>query len=110
MISKEGFEMQSRLCQAMGHAARLHILHILRDGPQHVSSLTRAMGLSQAALSRHLAVLRNSGLVTVQRLGRENIYQLANPKIVVICDLMRQILAEQFARQAETANTMAKRA
>jgi len=67
------------------------------------------MGLSQAALSRHLAVLRNSGLVTFQRLGQENIYQLANPKILVICDLMRQILAEQFTRQAETANTLAKR-
>jgi ArsR family transcriptional regulator len=109
MISKEVFVMQSQLCQAMGHAARLEIFNILRDGPQHVRGLARAIGLSQATLSRHLAVLRNSGLVIVQRLGRENIYQLANPKIVVICDLMRQILTEQFTRQAETANTLAKR-
>jgi len=31
MISKEGFEMQARLYQAMGHAARLEIVYILRD-------------------------------------------------------------------------------
>ena len=109
MISKEGFEMQAHLYQAMGHAARLEIIYILRDSSQHVNDLAKEIGLSQAALSRHLAVLRNIGLVTAQRLGRENIYQLANPKIVVICDLMRQILAEQFTRQAETANTLAKR-
>jgi DNA-binding transcriptional ArsR family regulator len=110
MISKEVFEMQSQLCQAMGHAARMEIVHILRDGPQHVHGLARVMGLSQATLSRHLAILRNSGLVIVQRQGQENIYQLANPKIVVICDLIRQVLAEQITHQAEAANILAKRA
>lgn len=109
MISKEIFKLQSQLCQAMGHAARLEIVYILRDGPQHASDLINAMGLGQANLSRHLAVLRNIGLITVERQGHENIYQLANPKIVVICDLMRQVLAEQITHQAEVANTLAKR-
>ncbi len=108
MISKEVFEMQSRFCQAMSHAARLEIVHILRDDPQHVGGLARAMGLSQATLSRHLAVLRNIGLVTVQRQGQENIYQLANPKIGIICDLMCQVLAEQLTHQAEITNALAK--
>jgi ArsR family transcriptional regulator len=93
----------------MSHAARLEIVHTLRDGPQPVNSLVQAMGLSQAALSRHLAVLRNIGLVTSHRQGQENIYQLANPKIVVICDMMRQVLAEQITHQAEGVNMLAKR-
>jgi len=109
MISKEVFEMQSRLCQAMSHAARLEIVHILRDGPQHVRDLSRGMGLSQATLSRHLSILRNIGLITVQRQGQESIYQLANPKIVVICDLMHQVLAEQITHQAEIANRLTNR-
>ena len=83
MISKEIFEMQARLCQAMGNATRVEIIHILRDGPQHVNGLARVMGLSPTTLSRHLAVLRSIELVTVQHQGQENIYQLANPKIVI---------------------------
>ena len=109
MIYKEIFEQQSRLCQAMGNAARLVIIYTLRNGPQHVSSLVKAMGLNQSAISRHLAVLRNNGLVTVQRQGYEHIYQLASPKIIIICDLFHQLLAEQITHQAEVASISARR-
>jgi len=105
-MSKEVFEIQSRLCQVMSNAARLEIIHLLRNGPQPVHALVAATGLNQATLSRHLAALRTSGLVIVQRQRQENIYQLANPKMAAICDLMRQILAEQFNHQAEVASTM----
>lgn len=106
MRSKEVFEMQSHICQAMSNPARLEIIYVLHNGPQRVAGLAEATGLSQSALSRHLAVLRTIRLIDVQRHGQENIYQLANPKMAVICDLMRQILAEQFAHQAEVASAM----
>jgi hypothetical protein len=66
------------------------------------------MGLSQDTRSRHLAVLCHYGLVISQHQGQENIYQLANPKIVVIGDLLRQILIEQLTNQAELANNLAQ--
>ena len=109
MISKEVFEMQSRLCQGMSHAARVELVHILGNGPQRVSGLASATGLSQSSLSRHLAILRNLGLVNVHREGQENVYQLTNPKIVAICDLMRQVLSEQIDHQVEVAKTSMKR-
>lgn len=96
--------MQARLCQAMGHPARLEIVHVLRDGPRHVSELAKTTVLSQATLSRHLAILRRNGVVTAERHGQEVFYQLSNPKIVAVCDLMRQVLADQFAHQSEIAN------
>jgi DNA-binding transcriptional ArsR family regulator len=103
MISKEVFEMQAQLCQAMSNAARVEIVHVLQDGPQNVGSLAEVVGLGRANLSRHLAILRNIGLVTAQRQGQENYYQLANPKIVDICNLMRQVLSEQISHQVEVA-------
>jgi len=95
--------MQAHLCQAMSNAARVEIVHVLQDGPQNVGNLAEAVGLGRANLSRHLAILRNIGLVTAQRQGQENFYQLANPKIVDICNLMRQVLSEQITHQAEVA-------
>ncbi len=108
MISKDVLEMQARLCQALSHVARLEIIQILRDGPQSVNILAQTMGLSQNTLSRHLAVLRHYGLVIAQRNGQENIYQLANPRIVVICGLLHQILTEQLTHQGNLSNKLAR--
>jgi len=109
MRAKEIFEMQAQLCKAMGHPARLEIVHILRDGPRPVNQLAAGTGLSQAALSRHLGALRQVRLVTAQQQGSEHIYQLADPKVGMICDLMRQVLAEQLARQAEMTGTIPRK-
>lgn len=109
MVGKEIFELQSRLCHAMSNPARLEIIHILRERPHNMGSLAERMGMSQTSTSRQLAVLRNIGLVSVQRQGQENAYELTNPKIGEICDLMRQVLAEQLAHQAEVAVQLEKR-
>jgi ArsR family transcriptional regulator len=106
MIPKDAFEMQARLCQAMGHAARLEIIHILRDGPQCINGLAQVMSLNQAILSRHMAILRQVGLVTAERQGQENVYHLTNLKIVAVCNLMREVLAEQIQHQTEVAKTL----
>ena len=96
-------ERQAELCQAMGNTSRLKIVHILQNGPQCVGNLAKTMGLSQATLSRHLAVLRNQGVVTAQRQGQENVYHLAHPKIMVICNLLQEVISEQVAHQSEIA-------
>ena len=93
----------------MSNAVRLEIIHILREGPQNVGRMAVMLGISHTATSRQLAVLRNNGLVTIQRQGQENLYALANPKIGEICNLMRQVLAELLAHQAEVATSLEKR-
>jgi DNA-binding transcriptional ArsR family regulator len=102
----EVLEMQARLCQALGHVTRLKIVHSLRDGPKRVADLALACGLSQASTSRHLTALRNCGVVTAQRRGTEIIYHITSPKIVAVCDLMREVLAEQVAHQSDIAKSL----
>ena len=96
--------MQAAICQSMANPARLEIVHILRDGPQAVNHLANALGVSQATISRHLAVLRHSLLVSAHHQGKEQLYQLTNPKIAQVCDLMREVLTEQIAHQASMIN------
>jgi ArsR family transcriptional regulator len=98
--------MQARLCQAMSHATRLRIVHILRDDPKRVTDLAQASGLSQASVSRHLTILRNCGVVTAQRRGQEIIYHITSPKIVAVCDLMREVLVEQMTHQSDMAKAL----
>lgn len=94
MAQRSIFEVQADLCRCMSNAVRIEIVHILRDGPQRVSELVQLTGQTQSVVSRHLGVLRNGGVVMAHRHAQDVIYQIANPKIVNICNLMREVLME----------------
>ncbi len=79
----------------MSSAIRIEIVHCLRERPLRVSEIARITGHPQAMISRNLGLLRNGGIVISERYAQEVIYQIANPKIVDICDLMREVLAEE---------------
>jgi len=85
----------------MSNAVRIEIVHILRDSPQRVTEIARITGYPQAMISRHLGVLRNGGVVITHRHAQDVIYQIANPKIVDICDLMREVLMEEASRRSK---------
>ena len=99
------FEVQAELCRCMASAIRIEIVHVLRDGPQLVSDIVRITGHPQATISRHLGVLRNGGVVIGHRRAQSVAYQIANPKIVHICDLMREVLAEEVAHHSQIAGS-----
>ena len=85
----------------MSSAIRIEIVHCLREGPQRVNEIARLTGHPQAIISRNLGVLRNGGIVTSKHHAQEVIYQIANPKIVSICNLMREVLAEEASRRVK---------
>ena len=61
---------------ALGDRTRRRIVEHLRGGPHSVSELAAMLPVSRPAVSQHLAVLRNSGLVRYQEHGTRNVYQL----------------------------------
>jgi DNA-binding transcriptional ArsR family regulator len=103
MSQQSIFEIQADLCRCMSSALRIEIIHVLRDGPQRVSEIARLIGQPQAMVSRHLSVLRNGGVVIAHRHAQDVFYQLANPKIVNICDLMLEVLIEEASHHAKLA-------
>lgn len=101
MSQRSIFEIQADLCRCMSSATRIEIVHVLRDGPQRVNEIARITGLPQTTISRHLGVLRNGGVVIAHRHAQDVVYQIANPKIVSICDLMREVLVEEASRRSK---------
>jgi DNA-binding transcriptional ArsR family regulator len=88
------FKIQANLCRTMSHEFRLEIVHLLRDGPMRVMDIAASTGHSPSAISRHLSVLRHGGVLMTERHGQEIFHQIANPKMITICDLMREVLVE----------------
>lgn len=72
----------ARLLKAMAHDGRLRVLCQLVDGERQAGQI--ATSLSQSALSQHLAVLRQEGLVATRREGQAIFYRLANPAVAAV--------------------------
>ena len=85
----------------MGSTLSQQIVHSLRDGPMAVNDLAAILEISSPTISRHLTMLRNAGVVAGQREGYRVFYRLANPKITQVCDLMREVLTEQFGKDSK---------
>ena len=103
MADRQLYELHAAICQTLANPKRLEIIDRLRDGEIPVSELAEAMGISQANLSQHLAVMRQKGIVTTRREGLSVYYRLSNPKIIKACDLMRQVLLEHLEAGAALA-------
>ena len=69
----------AQLFRALGSVPRLTILLALGgDGRSTVTALVHATGMSQPLVSQHLRSLREVGLVSVERRGRESYYAVAD--------------------------------
>jgi ArsR family transcriptional regulator, virulence genes transcriptional regulator len=68
----------TRLLKALANGNRLMILCLLFEGPRSVGELNEMLPLSQSALSQHLAVLREEGLVSTARQAQEIHYRIAS--------------------------------
>ena len=58
------------LLRALGEPARLKILNLLLSRPYCVRALSRTLGVTEPAVSQHLKVMREAGLVSGERYGR----------------------------------------
>ena len=96
------FEIQAEFCKAMGNAVRLHILYVLREHPMTVNEICRATDLPQSNVSRHLRALHAVGVLNSRRHGTEMVYQIADMKIVEVCDLVRSILVERAHQRSQS--------
>lgn len=81
----------SRLLKALSNERRLMILCQLGDGECAVGELLPLVGLSQSALSQHLAVLREEGLVTTRREGVSILYRIADPAALKVIAVLAEI-------------------
>ena len=94
-------EMHAEICRTLGSGARIEILNALRDREKTVSEITKVLGVRQANVSQHLAVLRQRRVVATRKEGTSVYYKVSNPKIIQACELMRQVLLEQLRESEE---------
>lgn len=98
----------ARRFRVLAEPARLRVLQALRTGPRHVGDLVAETRLRQANLSKHLAVLHGHGMVARQRRGRFIEYGIADPAVLMLCDVVCGQLTTPPTR--DTARATGRRA
>jgi ArsR family transcriptional regulator, virulence genes transcriptional regulator len=99
----ELYKMKAQLCKTFADPTRLIIIQELRDAEKSVGDLQNSLAIPQAAVSRHLAVLRERGVVQTRREGTNVYYRLSNSRICEACDIVHEILIKQIQVNREAA-------
>lgn len=76
------------LLKALGNDQRLLVLCNLLHGPLSVGEINVRVRLSQSALSQHLSILREAGIVTTRRASQTIYYALANGPSLSIMEVL----------------------
>jgi ArsR family transcriptional regulator len=88
----------SRLLKALADPTRLRIVALLAHGELCVCHLEQALGLSQPNISRHLAILRMSGVAEARRDASWVYYRLL-PQEDADCERLLQTLVQSFTKR-----------
>lgn len=91
--SRAGLGPAAALFRSLGDPARLAIVRRLAAGQARVTDLTGELGLAQSTVSKHLACLRDCGLVAVRAKGRASVYSLAQPALAGLLTAAEELLA-----------------
>lgn len=84
------------MLRALANERRLMILcKLVEWGEANVNTLADAVGLSQSALSQHLAKMRAEGLVTYRRESQTLWYRIADPRIEQLFSTLHRLFCEQ---------------
>ena len=81
LMEEELYERRAAICKAFANPLRLKILDLVGKKAYPVSELRRRLGVSEANLSQHLAVLRGAGVISTTRTGKRVSCYIAIPEI-----------------------------
>ena len=81
----------ARILQLLSNPKRLQILFLLKEKEQNVKSIEEQIGLSQSALSQHLALLRKFDIVQTKRIAQSIFYSIKDQKVLSILELLSKL-------------------
>ncbi|PSN20686.1 transcriptional regulator [filamentous cyanobacterium CCP5] len=86
--------------KVLSEVSRLQIVCSLKSGAKNVTDIIECTGLGQANVSKHLKMLSQAGIVSRRQEGVCVYYQIANPFIFELCDLVCDSLSVQIDYQS----------
>ena len=96
----EFLEPVAEYFKVISEISRLQIICCLKSGAMNVSEIGEETGLGQANLSKHLKVLTQAGILSRQPRGVSVYYQVDDPLIFQLCELVCDRIYERMQEKA----------
>lgn len=90
-LAPDALQTVALLAKTLSDVNRLRILYCIREGQKSVSAIVEELCLSQPLVSHHLKELKHSLLVNVARQGPFVYYELADPRILHVVEMVIQV-------------------
>ena len=94
----EAPDFEARGFEALGDSNRREILRLLSGGDKPVQEIAAALPISRPAVSRHLRLLKDAGMVAEQAAGTRRIYHLQDEGMRAVQAYLEGIWGEAAAR------------
>ena len=94
-------EYKASVFQVLAHPTRIAIVEALRDGEISARAIQERLGIEQANLSQHLAILRSRQIVAHRKEGNQVFYSLRNRALIKVLDMMRRYFQAHLAEEVQ---------
>lgn len=95
-IEEKAAEAAAMLRLLANERRLLLLCMLIAEGEAHVGRLAERVGLSQPAVSQHLAKLREDGLVATRRAGTTIHYRIADPRVARLIATLKDVFCEEI--------------
>jgi ArsR family transcriptional regulator len=92
-------KFRAKVFNALADPVRLKILECLRDGEECVCKIVPYVGIAQPLVSRHLAILKECGLVRDRKEGNKRFYSVTNPAVFKVIDAVDANFVDALVKQ-----------
>ena len=99
-LTHGALEQVARRFAVLAEPMRLRLIQALFDGEKNVTELVEATGGTQANISRHLQTLTVAHVLSRRKEGLQVFYQIADPTIPKLCDLVCGSIEKSLSKQA----------
>ncbi len=90
--ARTALQTRALIFAALGDETRLSVLTKLSAGePQSIARLTAGTNLTRQAVTKHLGVLADAGVIRNVRIGRENVFELEPRRLAELRDYLDQV-------------------
>jgi len=101
---KAKYHARAAIIKALAHPTRLFMVDKLSEKPYCVCELTAMVGDDITTISKHLSVLKNAGLVSVEKKGTQVFYQLKLPCIMGFLSCAEETMKDRLKEQNKLFN------
>jgi len=84
------FKETSSILKALGHPARLEIVHNLMKDECNVDNMVKRLGIPQSTVSQHLRILQDRGIISPRKQGVITCYRVIDQRVRDIVELLKK--------------------